>query len=145
MRIGPAAMWWLSALAGLSTDAAAQTVTEFNVPIAIGVTADGGAPFSAASVDLTSPGSGTNGPQTAQVAANVHCSKTNYLAATTVGEVDCIYATLRQGGPGSDGSGLLIDAGNTGLGFLSDTEMVANSVSPVTGVTPARPRRAGGA
>ncbi len=134
MRVGPVA-WWLPAVIGLSTQAAAQTAAQFNLPIAIGITADGGAPFSAASVDLTSPGSGTNGPQTAQIAANVHCSKTNYPTATTVGEVDCIYATLRQDGPGSDGSGLLIDAGNTGLGFLSDTEMVANAVSPVTGVT----------
>ena len=135
MRVNPVALWWLPAVIGLSTQAAGQTAAEFNVPIAVGVSAYGGAPFSAASIDLTSPGSGTNGPQTAQIAANVHCSKSNYLTATTVGEVDCIYATLRQDGPGSDGSGLLIDAGNTGLGFLSDTEMVANAVSPVTGVT----------
>ncbi len=135
MRINPAAACWISAAIGLSTQAAAQNATQINAPIAVGVTANGGAPFSAAAVDLTSPGSGVNGPQTAQVAANVHCSKSNYLAATTVGEVDCIYATLRQGGPGSDGSGLLIDAGNTGLGFLSDTEMVANSVDPATGAT----------
>ncbi len=134
MRLGPVA-WWLPALIGLSTQAAAQTAAQLDLPVAIGVTANGGTPFSAASIDLTSPGSGTNGPQTAQIGANLHCSKTNYLTATTVGEVDCIYATLRQDGPGSDGSGLLIDAGNTGLGFLSDTEMVANAVSPVTGVT----------
>ena len=133
MRIKPAIVWSFSAAVSLPAEAGAQQAAAFNVPISIGVTANGGAPFSASEVELTSPGSGVNGPQTAQIAANVHCSKTDYLTATTVGEVDCIYATLRQGGPGSDGSGLLIDAGNTGLGFLSDTEMVANSVSPATG------------
>ena len=135
MRIDPAIACWFLAALGLSSEAAAQDATQLNVPIAVGVTANGGAPFSAAAVNLTSPGSGVNGPQTAQVGANLNCSKTNYLTATTVGEVDCIYATLRQGGPGSDGSGLLIDAGNTGLGFLSDTEMVANSVNPNTGAS----------
>ena len=63
-----------------------------------------------AAVTLVAPGSGANGPQTAQVGVNAKCSKSNYLAASTVGEVDCIYAMLRQDGPNSDGSGLLVDA-----------------------------------
>ena len=39
---------------------------------------------------------------------------------------------LRQDGPNRDGSGLLVDAQNTGRGFLSDAEMVASSVKPST-------------
>ena len=74
MRVATAiACWFLSTL-GLSAGAAAQNVTSVGVPIAIGVTADGGAPFSAAQVNLTSPGSGPHGPQTPQIAAKVLCS-----------------------------------------------------------------------
>ncbi len=118
----------------LAAEAGAQTLPTITSPVVLDLTAPGGGGFAAEAVTLSSPGSGTNGPQTAQVGMNVSCSKSNYLAATTVGEVDCLYATLRQDGPDSDGSGLLIDTQNTGLGFLSDTEMVASSVNRATNV-----------
>ncbi len=114
--------------------AAAQTLPTITNPVVINLSAPGGAPAAAEAVTLVSPGSGTNGPQTAQVGVNVKCSKSNYLAAGTVGEVDCLYAMLRQDGPNSDGSGLLLDTQNTGMGFLSDTEMVASSVNRATNV-----------
>ncbi len=110
----------------------AQKVPTISSPVLLNMTAPGGGGFSAETVQLTSPGSGTNGPQTAQIGMNAICSKSNYPSARTVGEVDCLYATLRQDGPGSDGSGLLVDARNTGMGFLSDSEMVAISVNRAT-------------
>lgn len=115
-------------------EAAAQSLPIITNPVVINLSAPGGAPVAAEAVTLSSPGSGTNGPQTAQVGMNVKCSKSNYLAASTVGEVDCLYAMLRQDGPNSDGSGLLVDTQNTGMGFLSDTEMVASSVNRATNV-----------
>ena len=116
----------------LAAEAGAQTVQTLFDPVVLDLGAPGGTPYSAETVNLSSPGSGTNGPQTAQVGVNVRCSKSNYLSAETVGEVDCLYATLRQDGPNSDGSGLLVDTQNTGMGFLSDTEMVASSVNRAT-------------
>ena len=115
-------------------EAGTQTLPTITSPVVLNLAAPGGTPFSAETVTLSSPGSGTNGPQTAQVGMNVSCSKSNYLSANTVGEVDCLYATLRQDGPSSDGSGLLVDAQNTGMGFLSDSEMVASSVNRATNV-----------
>ena len=114
--------------------AGAQTLPTITSPVVLNLAAPGGGGFAAEAVTLSSPGSGTNGPQTAQVGMNVKCNKSNYLAANTVGEVDCLYATLRQDGPNSDGSGLLVDTQNTGMGFLSDTEMVASSVNRATNV-----------
>ncbi len=118
----------------IAVGARAQALPTITKPVVIDLSAPGGAPASAASVTMVSPGSGANGPQTAQVGVNAKCTKSNYLAANTVGEVDCLYSMLRQDGPNSDGSGLLVDAQNTGMGFLSDSEMVASSVNRATNV-----------
>ena len=118
----------------IAVEARAQTLPVITNPVVINLSAPGGASAAAEAVTLVSPGSGANGPQTAQVGVNVKCSKSNYLAASTVGEVDCLYSMLRQDGPNSDGSGLLLDVQNTGMGFLSDTEMVASSVNRATNV-----------
>ncbi len=134
MKIGIRIALACAASSCLAAEAGAQTVQTISTPVVLNLGAPGGTPYSAETVNLSSPGSGTNGPQTAQVAVNVRCSKSNYLSAKTVGEVDCLYATLRQDGPKSDGSGLLIDTQNTGMGFLSDTEMVASSVNRATNV-----------
>ena len=120
------------AVSSCAVEAGAQTLPTITSPVVINLSAPGGTQSSATTVKMLSPGSGTNGPQTAQIGVNASCSKSNYLAASTVGEVDCLYATLRQDGPNSDGSGLLVDAQNTGMGFLSDTEMVATSVNRAT-------------
>ena len=134
MKIGIRVALACTASSCLAAQAGAQTVQTLFDPVVLNLGAPGGTPYSAETVNLSSPGSGTNGPQTAQVGVNVRCSKSNYLSAKTVGEVDCLYATLRQDGPHSDGSGLLIDTQNTGMGFLSDTEMVASSVNRATNV-----------
>ncbi len=134
MSIGIRAVLACTASSCLTAGAGAQTLPTITNPVVINLSAPGGAPVAAEAVTLSSPGSGTNGPQTAQVGVNVKCSKNNYLAANTVGEVDCLYAMLRQDGPNSDGSGLLVDTQNTGMGFLSDTEMVASSVNRATNV-----------
>lgn len=109
--------------------AGAQTIVQ---PISL--TTDVGASASAAGVaiTLTGQGSGTNGPATAQFGANIGCSKDNWMTTSSVGEMDCVNISLHQGGPGSDGSGVLIGVENTGLGFASDTEMQAESVDPTT-------------
>lgn len=135
MSIGIRAAMACAVSSCIAVEARAQTLPTITSPVVINLSAPGGAPASAAAITLLAPGSGANGPQTAQVGMNVKCSKSNYLAASTVGEVDCLYALLRQDGPNSDGSGLLVDAQNTGMGFLSDTEMVASSVNRATNVT----------
>ena len=113
--------------------AVGQTATQsITVPTTYDVALTGNAYAAAVSLTSTAPGSGVDGPATAQDAMDVKCHKTNFSQATTVGEVDCIDVTLRQGGPNSSSSGVLIDAQNTGLGFVSDTEMVASSLDVKT-------------
>jgi len=86
-------------------------------------------------VNTTAVGSGKNGPSTAQVGMIVNATKDNWFSGPAVtGELDGIYITTRQGGPGSDSSGILVDVQNTGQGFLSSTEMVSNIVDPVKNV-----------
>ncbi len=135
MSIGIRAVMACAVSSCVALGARAEGLPTITLPVVINLNAPGGVPATAAAVTLVAPGSGANGPQTAQVGVNAKCSKSNYLAASTVGEVDCIYAMLRQDGPNSDGSGLLVDAQNTGMGFLSDTEMVASSVNRATDVT----------
>ena len=134
MSIGIRATVAFAVSSCVAVGARAQTLPIITNPVVINLSAPGGAPTSAETVTLVSPGSGANGPQTAQVGVNAKCTKSNYLAANTVGEVDCLYSLLRQDGPNSDGSGVLVDAQNTGMGFLSDTEMVASSVNRATNV-----------
>ena len=116
-----------------ATTVHAQSLPTMTSTVNVNVSPAAGVHNAAANIAMTAPGSGVNGPANSNVGINVNCNRTNYMKATTTGELDCQYLTLRQDGPGSDGSGLLIDAQNTGLGFLSDTEMVASSVNKSTG------------
>lgn len=89
---------------------------------------------SGADVAMTANGAGVNGPATAQTGMSVYATKNGWDTGTTVvGEVDGINVTTRQGGPGSDSSGILVNVQNTGTGFLSDTEMVASILDTSTG------------
>ena len=112
-----------------SAQATSQSITS---PTNYNVALSGSAFAAAMNITSTTSGSGVDGEATAQDALNIKCHKTNFYSATTVGEVDCINVTLRQGGPNSSGSGMLVDAQNTGLGFVSDTDMVASSVNTKT-------------
>ena len=77
----------------------------------------------AAAISATATGSGTNGPGTAQTALTLNLTTPNYpTTAPTIGEIDPLTIFFRQSHPGSDGSGLLINGQNTGLGFTSATE-----------------------
>ena len=108
----------------------------YNVPL--NNTVDVGTVASAANVTLnmTGQGSGTNGPTTAQYGVNMSCGKDNYQTTNSVGEIDCLNISLHQGGPGSDGSGILIGVQNTGKGFANDMEMVVSQINTANGSTP---------
>ena len=78
-------------------------------------------------VRFEAEGSGSLGPETASHGVNVSCTRSNFWTATT-GEIDCINAVIRQGGPG-DSSGLQIDTENLEQGFLAVQQSVATSVN----------------
>jgi hypothetical protein len=61
----------------------------------------------------------------------VNISKDNWWTGGKVGEIDGINVMMRQNGPGSDGSGILINVQNQGNGFLSATEFSSTIVDPV--------------
>lgn len=86
-------------------------------------------------VNMTAVGSGVNGPTTTQIGVNVNAYKDNYLTTSQVGEIDGLYVTARQGGPGSDVGGILVDVGNTGNGFSAIIEGVSTQMAPSTGAT----------
>ena len=92
--------------------------------------------FNAAQIlNATATGSGTNGPATAQIGLNINHQKLNYLTTSAVGEVDGLYVTVRQGGPGSDVAGILVDVGNTGSGYSAILEGVSTQMAPTTGAS----------
>ena len=102
-------------------------------PLVVGpVALNGTAYASAATVTANALGSGTNGPETAQTGLTVNISKDNWWTGGKVGEVDGINVLMRQNGPDSDGSGLLINVQNQGKGFLSATEFASSIVDPVS-------------
>lgn len=102
-------------------------------PLNVGpVALNGTTAASAETVTANALGSGVNGPQTAQTGLSVNISKDNWWTGGKTGEVDGIGVMLRQNGPDSDGSGLLINAQNQGNGFLSATEFVSTIVDPVS-------------
>ena len=84
-------------------------------------------------ITSTAQGSGVDGPQTAQIGLNINHQKLNYLTTSVAGELDGLYITVRQGGPGSDVGGLLVDVGNTGSGFSAILEGVSQQMAPTTG------------
>lgn len=123
---------------GVATIAAVKTASAQNYtkPVTVDTDVATTASGSGVTVNLTGQGSGVNGPGTAQFGANLACTKDNWQTTSTVGEIDCVNIALHQGGPGSDGSGLLIGAQNTGKGFINDIEMVASNYDVSTGDTP---------
>ena len=119
--------------AALAHQGRAQT---FNSPVSIAANVGGGASASNLAMLMTGNGSGTNGPATAQFGQNLSCSKTNWKTTQTVGEIDCLNIGLHQGGPGSDGSGLLVNVQNAGIGTVTDLDMTASSLNVKTNTVP---------
>lgn len=102
-------------------------------PVTIGPVALNGTTYeSAATVVANALGSGVNGPQTAQTGLTVDISKDNWWTGGMTGEIDGLNVMLRQNGPGSDASGILINVQNQGHGFLSATEFSSTIVDPVS-------------
>jgi len=91
-------------------------------------------PCSAASLTATARGSGVNGPLTAQTGMTINMSKDNWWTGGKVGEVDGLGILVRQNGPHSDSSGILVNVQNQGHGFLSATEFASSIVDPVKNV-----------
>src|SRR5271157_3197284 len=93
-----------------------------------------GKPCSAATVTANALGSGTNGPLTAQTGMTINIAKDNWWTGGDVGEVDGLGILVRQNGPHSDSSGILVNVQNQGHGFLSATEFASSIVDPVQNV-----------
>ncbi|MGB8013617.1 MAG: hypothetical protein WCF68_18540 [Terriglobales bacterium] len=91
-------------------------------------------PCAAASITGNARGSGINGPATAQTGMTINIAKDNWWTGGKVGEVDGLDVLVRQNGPHSDSSGILIDVQNQGRGFLSATEFSTTIVDPVKNV-----------
>jgi hypothetical protein len=91
-------------------------------------------PCSAATITGTARGSGVNGPATAQTGMTINFSKDNWWTGGKVGEVDGLNILVRQNGPHSDSSGILVNVQNQGHGFLSATEFSSTIVDPVQNV-----------
>ncbi|MGB6487360.1 MAG: hypothetical protein WBE91_10795 [Steroidobacteraceae bacterium] len=77
-------------------------------------------------------GSGVDGPLTAQTGVTINMSKDNWWTGGMIGEIDGLNVLLRQNGPNSDASGILINVQNQGHGFLSATEFASTIVDPVS-------------
>jgi hypothetical protein len=91
-------------------------------------------PCEAASITANARGSGVNGPLTAQTGAIINIQKDNWWTGGKVGEVDGLGILVRQNGPHSDSSGILVNVQNQGHGFLSATEFASSIVDPVQNV-----------
>ena len=102
-------------------------------PVNIGpVALNGTAYASAATVTANALGSGVDGPQTAQTGVTINISKDNWWTGGMIGEIDGLNVLLRQNGPNSDASGILVNVQNQGKGFLSATEFASTIVDPVS-------------
>jgi hypothetical protein len=91
-------------------------------------------PCSAATITGSARGSGVNGPATAQAGMSINFAKDNWWTGGKVGEVDGLNILVRQNGPHSDSSGILVNVQNQGHGFLSATEFASSIVDPVKNV-----------
>ncbi len=91
-------------------------------------------PCSAATVTANARGSGVNGPLTAQTGMTINIAKDHWWTGGKVGEVDGLNILVRQNGPHSDSSGILVNVQNQGHGFLSATEFSSSIVDPVKNV-----------
>ena len=76
-------------------------------------------PCSIANIFGNARGSGVNGPLTAQTGMTINIAKDNWWTGGKVGEVDGLNVLVRQNGPHSDSSGILVNVQNQGHGFLS--------------------------
>jgi hypothetical protein len=102
-------------------------------PLTVGPVALNGTTFeAAATITANALGSGVNGPQTAQAGVSIDISKDNWWTGGAIGEIDGLDVLLRQNGPHSDASGILINVQNQGNGFLSATEFASTIVDPVS-------------
>jgi hypothetical protein len=91
-------------------------------------------PCSAATITGSARGSGVNGPATAQTGMTINFAKDNWWTGGKVGEVDGLNILVRQNGPHSDSSGILVNVQNQGHGFLSATEFSSTIVDPIKNV-----------
>lgn len=102
-------------------------------PVTLGPVALNGTTYeSAATVTANALGSGVDGPETAQTGVTINMSKDNWWTGGMIGEVDGLNILLRQNGPNSDASGILVNVQNQGKGFLSATEFASTIVDPVS-------------
>ena len=102
-------------------------------PVTIGPVALNGTAYeSAETITADALGSGVDGPLTAQTGVTINMSKDNWWTGGMIGEVDGLNVLLRQNGPNSDASGILINVQNQGHGFLSATEFASTIVDPVS-------------
>jgi hypothetical protein len=102
-------------------------------PVTLGPVALNGTTYeSAATVTANALGSGVDGPETAQTGVTINISKDNWWTGGAIGEVDGLNILLRQNGPDSDSSGILVNVQNQGKGFLSATEFASSIVDPVS-------------
>jgi hypothetical protein len=102
-------------------------------PVTLGPVALNGTTYeSAATVIANALGSGVDGPETAQTGVTINISKDNWWTGGAIGEVDGLNILLRQNGPNSDASGILVNVQNQGKGFLSATEFASTIVDPVS-------------
>lgn len=102
-------------------------------PVTIGpVALNGTAYASAETITADALGSGVDGPLTAQTGVTINMSKDNWWTGGMIGEIDGLNVLLRQNGPNSDASGILINVQNQGHGFLSATEFASTIVDPVS-------------
>lgn len=115
--------------APLSPASQCTSTTALNVgPVAL----TGATYASAATLTASALGSGVDGPETAQTGLTVAISKDNWWTGGKEGEIDGVNVMLRQNGPDSDASGILINVQNQGNGFLSATEFASTIVDPVS-------------
>ena len=121
----------LSAITFLTQPAAAQYPPLVVGPVALNCIKK---PCSAATVLANARGSGVNGPLTAQTGMSINIQKDNWWTGGKVGEVDGLGILVRQNGPHSDSSGILVNVQNQGHGFLSATEFASSIVDPVQNV-----------
>ena len=123
----------LASATGVCGETTPAASTSGAKPLNVGPVALNGTTYaSAETVTANALGSGVNGPQTAQTGLTVDISKDNWWTGGKTGEVDGVNVLLRQNGPDSDASGLLINVQNQGNGFLSATEFSSTIVDPVS-------------
>jgi hypothetical protein len=87
-------------------------------------------------INATAVGSGVNGPATCQTGLALKLYKDNWASSPStaaVGEIDGLVIECRQGGAGSDCSGILIGIQNLGAGYLSAVESNASVINPSNG------------